>query len=198
MAWVAFDRAIKSAERFGLNGPIAHWRRIAETIRNDVLTQGFNASRGAFVQYYGSEQLDASLLLLPLVGFLHSDDPRMQKTVRAIERELMENGLVRRYLSASGIDGTTDEEGAFLPCTLWLADNYVLAGRRDDAIRMLDRVLSLRNDVGLLSEEYDPRGGQFLGNFPQAFSHVALVNTIHNLTLANKPGTQRFRDRVTA
>jgi GH15 family glucan-1,4-alpha-glucosidase len=182
MAWVAADRAVKAAERHGLRGPVEKWRALREQIRKDVMARGFNRELNAFVQYYGAQTLDASALLIPLVGFLPASDPHVVGTVEAIERNLMRDGLVMRYGSNSEVDGLAQGEGAFLACSFWYADNLVLMGRYDDARGVFERLLSLRNDVGLLSEEYDPVAGRMLGNFPQAFSHVALVNTAHNLT----------------
>jgi GH15 family glucan-1,4-alpha-glucosidase len=186
MAWVAFDRAVRSVELLGLEGPVDRWRAIRDAIHEEVCTKGFDASQRAFTQAYGSKQLDAALLILPLVGFLPVSDPRVQGTVAAIERELLVDGLVRRYRThgdgTSNVDGLPGDEGAFLLCSFWLADNYALLGRRQDAHRLFSRLLSLRNDVGLLAEEYDPRTGRQLGNFPQAYSHVGLVNTAFNLS----------------
>ena len=193
MAWVAFDRAIRSAEQFGLDGPLDRWREIAAAIHADVCRSGFDRDLGSFVQSYEERQLDASLLLLPQVGFLPPDDPRMRGTVQAIERRLLADGFVMRYDSAASDDGLPPGEGAFLACSFWLVDAYVLQRRWQDARRMFDRLLELRNDVGLLSEEYDPRLGRLVGNFPQAFTHVALVNSALNLTRFEKPVEQRSR-----
>jgi GH15 family glucan-1,4-alpha-glucosidase len=191
MAWVAFDRMIKSAEAFGLPGPIDHWKAVREEICEDVLAHGFDRTLGSFVQCYGDRQLDASLLLLPCVGFLPPNDPRIGGTVAAIERQLMVDGFVLRYDSARTEDGLPAGEGAFLACSFWLADAYILLGRLEDAWRLFERLVGLCNDVGLMSEEYDPATGRLVGNFPQAFSHVALVNTAANLTRAEKPVEQR-------
>jgi GH15 family glucan-1,4-alpha-glucosidase len=180
MAWVAFDRAIKMSERFGLDGPLDRWRELRTEVHREVCERGFDTARGTFTQFYGSQELDASLLLLPLVGFLPHTDLRVLGTVAAIERELLRDGLVLRYQTGAEtayVDGLPPGEGAFLPCTFWLADNYALQGRRPEACALFERLLSLRNDVGLLAEEYDPMAKRLLGNFPQAFSHVALVNT---------------------
>jgi GH15 family glucan-1,4-alpha-glucosidase len=188
MAWVAFDRAVKEIEKFGLEGPVEHWRRVRGTIHAQVCEAGFDARRNAFVQSYGSSHLDASLLLIPLVGFLPADDPRVRGTVEAIERELVVDGLVRRYSSASGVDGLPPGEGTFLPCSFWLADNLALMGRQEEAEALFERLLLLSNDVGLLPEEYDPPARRMLGNFPQALTHVALVNTARLLSLPARRG----------
>ncbi|MBA3457176.1 MAG: glycoside hydrolase family 15 protein, partial [Deltaproteobacteria bacterium] len=182
MTWVAFDRAVKSIERFQLAGPLERWRTLRDTIHQEVCTKGFDTSKNAFTQAYGSPALDASLLLASLVGFLPATDPRMVGTVRAIERELLHEGLVMRYRTEQTDDGLPPGEGAFLACSFWLADNYALMGREAEARALFERLLSLRNDVGLLAEEYDPVARRLLGNFPQAFSHVGLVNTAFNLT----------------
>jgi GH15 family glucan-1,4-alpha-glucosidase len=191
MAWVAFDRAVRSIEEFGVEGPLERWRSIRDQIHQDVCQRGFDAARNSFVQYYGSNTLDASLLLIAIVGFLPPDDPRVRGTVAAIERELVRDGYVLRYDTGSGADGLPPGEGAFLACSFWLADNYVLQGRLDEARALFERLLELRNDVGLLAEEYDPRAHRQLGNFPQAFSHLALINTAHNLMSASGPAHQR-------
>ena len=194
MAWVAFDRAVKTAERLGLPGPLERWRRVRDEIHAEVCHRGFDARRNTFVQAYGSRQLDASLLMLPLVGFLPAGDPRVRGTVGAIERGLMSDGLVLRYDSRVTDDGLPPGEGTFLACSFWLADNLALLGRHDDARAMFERLLALRNDVGLLAEEYDTRRGRQVGNFPQALSHLSLVGTALNLTpphTAEHPAEQR-------
>ncbi len=191
MAWVAFDRAIRSAEQFGLDGPLDRWREVADAIHANVCRRGFDRELGSFVQAYESKQLDASLLLLPQVGFLPPDDPRVRGTVRAIEQRLMADGFVMRYDSAATDDGLPPGEGAFLACSFWLVDAYILQRRFQDARRLFDRLLELRNDVGLLSEEFDPRAGRLVGNFPQAFTHVALINSAFNLSRFDKPVEQR-------
>ncbi|HKW55390.1 MAG TPA: glycoside hydrolase family 15 protein, partial [Stellaceae bacterium] len=191
MVWVAFDRCIKSAEQFDLPAPLEHWRAVRAHIHDDVCRNGFNAELGSFVQSYGSRELDASLLLLALVGFLPPDDPRIRGTVEAIERHLMVDGFVLRYDPGKTEDGLPEGEGAFLACSFWLVDNYVLLGRYDDAQRLFERLLALGNDVGLLAEEYDPRTGRQVGNFPQAFSHITLATSASNLTHAAKPAEQR-------
>ncbi|ATB29505.1 glycoside hydrolase family 15 protein [Melittangium boletus] len=181
MAWVAFDRAVKAVKRYGLEGPVEHWREVRDRIHQEICESAYDPKLGAFTQAYGSGNLDASLLLLPLVGFVHPKDPRMVGTVRAIERELLDDGLLRRYHTHETDDGLPPGEGRFLACSFWLADNYVLQGRRDEAEALFERLLSLRNDVGLLAEEYDPLSKRQLGNYPQAFSHVGLINTAFNL-----------------
>ena len=181
MAWVAFDRAVKTVERFGANGPVEHWRQVRDAIHREICERAWDPRLQSFTQAYGSRSLDASLLLLPLVGFLPPRDPRMVGTVRAIERELLEEGLVRRYHTHQTDDGLPPGEGRFIACSFWLADNYVLQGRREEAEVLFERLLALRNDVGLLAEEYDPVARRQLGNFPQAFSHVGLINTAFNL-----------------
>ena len=191
MAWVALDRVVKGAEQFGLPGPADRWRELRDRVHAEVCREGFDASIGSFVQSYGSTELDASLLMIPLVGFLPASDARVQGTVAAIERRLMSDGLVMRYDTSAAVDGLPPGEGAFLACSFWLADNYVLLGRRDEARALFERLLSLRNDVGLLAEEYDPRLRRQAGNFPQAFSHVALVDTALNLDSAARPVEQR-------
>ena len=191
MAWVALDRAVKGAEMFGLDAPIARWRQLTQTIHADVCANGFDPQLGSFVRAYGTKELDASLLLLPAVGFLPPSDPRIRGTVEAIERHLVVDGFVLRYDTTASQDGLPAGEGAFLACSFWLADAYILMNRPDDARRLFERLLALRNDVGLLSEEYDIVRQRLVGNFPQAFSHIALVNTAYNLTQAQKPVEQR-------
>jgi GH15 family glucan-1,4-alpha-glucosidase len=191
MVWVAFDRAIRSIEEFGLEGPVERWREARAAIHRQVCDHGFDPRQNAFVQYFGASALDASLLLIPMVGFLPADDPRVQGTVAAIERRLVRDGLVLRYDTGTGTDGLPPGEGAFLACSFWLADNYALAGRYDEARALFERLLTLRNDVGLLAEEYDPSDRRLLGNFPQAFSHLALINTARNLASVMGPAAQR-------
>jgi len=181
MAWVAFDRAVKAVEKFGLEGPSARWRALRDEVHAEVCARGFDPGLGAFVQSYDARRLDASLLMIPLVGFLPATDPRVRGTVEAIERDLTVDGFVSRYAPEPGVDGLPPGEGSFLLCSFWLADVLAMMGRRDDARRLFDRLLAIRNDVGLLSEAYDPVAGRMLGNFPQAFSHIGLVNTAYNL-----------------
>ncbi len=178
MAWVAFDRGVRAIEEFGLEGPLDRWRAARDEIHAEVCREGYNADRGAFVQYYGSDLLDASLLMIPMVGFLPAHDPRVKGTIEAIERELVDGGLVARYKSAEDVDGLPPGEGRFLPCSFWLADNLRALGRVADADAMLGRLIDHCNDVGLLAEEVDLATGRMTGNFPQAFSHVALINSV--------------------
>jgi GH15 family glucan-1,4-alpha-glucosidase len=191
MAWVAVDRAVKAVEQFGLSGPVERWRAVRARIHTDVCRQGYDTELGAFVQSYGTKLLDASLLLMPLVGFLPATDPRVLGTVEAIRRHLVTDGLVARYQTQPDVDGLPPGEGAFLACTFWLADNLALQGRRAEAAELFERLLSLRNDVGLLSEQYDPDSRRLLGNFPQAMSHMSLINTARNLTRQGGPAQHR-------
>jgi GH15 family glucan-1,4-alpha-glucosidase len=191
MAWVAFDRAARAVEEFGLDGPADRWRATADEVHREVCEKGFDAERNTFTQSYGSTSLDASTLMIPLVGFLPPADPRVAGTVEAIERELVFDGFVARYDSSEGVDGLPAGEGAFLPCSFWLADNLCMVGRPLDGRALFDRLAALANDVGLLSEEYDPAAGRMLGNFPQAFTHVSLVNAASNLTRAASPERDR-------
>jgi GH15 family glucan-1,4-alpha-glucosidase len=197
MSWVAFDRGIKSAERFGFKAPLEAWRRLRDTIHREVCEKGFDASLNAFVESYGSQLLDASILLLPAVGFLPASDPRVRGTLAAIEQTMMRDGFVLRHDPREISDETQPIEGAFLACSLWLADAYVLAGEIDKAQALFDRVVGVANDLGLLAEEFDSGEGRQTGNFPQALTHIALINTAHNLSDANKasekPAVQRSR-----
>ncbi len=197
MAWVAADRAVKAVEQFGLPGPVDEWRSLRAAIHQDVCERGFDPARKTFVQSYGSPQLDASLLLIPLVGFLPAKDPRVTGTVEAVMTELVRGGLVNRYATESGVDGLAAGEGTFLSCTFWLADNLALQGRWDEATEVFERLLALRNDVGLLSEEYDVDLQRLVGNFPQAFSHVALINTASNLAKRGASAEDRSMPRHT-
>lgn len=191
MCWVAFDRAVDNAERYRLDGPVDRWRELRETIHADVCKNGFDPELNSFVQAYGSKSLDASLLMMPQVGFLPASDPRILGTIAAIERDLMRDGFVLRYSTAATDDGLGGEEGAFLVCSFWLADAYVMCGRLDDARALLRRLMALRNDLGLLAEEYDPTARRQLGNFPQAFSHIGLINTLRNVAAAKTETTKR-------
>jgi GH15 family glucan-1,4-alpha-glucosidase len=193
MVWVAVDRAVRIMQEFGGDGPLERWIRLRRDIHEEVCRLGFSRELNSFVQYYGSKDLDASLLLVPLVGFLPPDDPRILGTIAAIEKNLLHDGFVARYNTRSTVDGLPGDEGVFLACSFWLADNYVLQHRDDEARALFERLLGLRNDVGLLSEEYDPKEHRQLGNFPQAFSHLALINSAHNLSEAveSKPAHHR-------
>jgi GH15 family glucan-1,4-alpha-glucosidase len=177
MAWVAFDRGIKSIDQYGYEGPRDHWIEIRDRIADQILKRAYDRQRNTFVQYYGSRQVDASLLLIPQLGFLPPDDPRVLGTIAAIEQDLVSDGLVYRYRTRKSTDGLPPGEGVFLACSFWLANSLNLIGRRADAIKLFDRLLSFRNDLGLLAEEYDPVSKRLLGNFPQAFSHTAVINT---------------------
>jgi len=207
MAWVAVDRAVKAVERFGLRGPVDEWRSLRDEIHAQVCSAGYDAQRGHFVQHYGSTDLDASLLLIAQVGFLPPDDPRVRATIDAIQRELVVDGLVIRYPTVNGVDGLPPGEGTFLPCTFWLADSLAITGRAAEAEAVFERLLGACNDVGLLSEEYDPRTRRMLGNFPQALTHMALVNTarllsmpVHSLSQhglhGDRPAAVRGDDKV--
>ncbi len=191
MTWVAFDRAVKMIERFGLSGPLQKWRAIRDEIHADVCQKGYDAELESFVQYNGARETDASLLLIPIVGFLPADDPRVHGTVRLIETTLLADGLVRRYATKTKTDGLPPGEGCFLPCSFWLADAYMLMGRKDEAHALFARLVGLCNDVGLLAEEYDTGEKRFAGNFPQTFSHVSLVNTARNLLGKDGPAKHR-------
>ncbi len=193
MAWVGVDRAIRSVEMFGFDGPVDRWRALRDEIHAEVCREGYDDEVGAFVQSYGSKDLDAAALLIPLVGFLPAHDPRVVGTVAAVQERLMRDGFVVRYDPSREIDGVPGGEGAFVPCTCWLADCLALQGRHDDARELFERVLSIRNDVGLLSEEYDPVAGRLLGNFPQAFSHVSLIGTARNLSRGTVGPAERRR-----
>jgi GH15 family glucan-1,4-alpha-glucosidase len=193
LAWVAFDRAVQGAERLGLDGPVERWRQLRQEIHDEVCREGFNTALGSFTQSYGSDELDASTLLIPILGFLPPDDPRVVGTVDAVQRDLMRDGFVERYRTRAHneVDGLTGGEGAFLPCSFWLADALLLIGRRAEAEQLFERLLGIRNDLGLLAEEYDPAEKRLLGNFPQAFTHVGLVNTAYNLSQHESPHRQR-------
>jgi GH15 family glucan-1,4-alpha-glucosidase len=196
MAWVAFDRAVRAVEEHDLDGPADKWRELRERVHAEVCERGFDDELDSFVQSYGSKELDASLLLLPLVGFLSADDPRVAGTIAAVERELLQDGLVLRYRThESGVDGLPPGEGVFLPCSFWLVDCYELVGRHDDAHALFERLICLANDVGLLAEEYDPEAKRLLGNFPQAFTHLALVNSALNILPHLRPPMYRRHAR---
>jgi GH15 family glucan-1,4-alpha-glucosidase len=197
MSWVAFDRGIKSAKKFGFKAPLEKWQALREIIHADVCDKGFDRELNSFVESYGSKMLDGSLLLLPSVGFLPPDDPRVRGTIEAIERHLMRDGFVLRHDPREVIDEQQPIEGAFLACTLWLADAHVLAGDSAGAQALFDRVAAIANDLGLLAEEYDTQAQRQTGNFPQALTHIALINTAHNLSdakrAAEKPAMQRSK-----
>lgn len=194
MAWVSFDRAVKAVQHFGASGPAKRWAGIRDQIHAEVCRRGVDPERNVFVQEYGGKALDASLLMVPLVGFLPASDQRVRATMEAVERELTWDGFVMRYACGSDVDGIGIEEGVFLPCSFWLVDNLAMAGRWDDACRRFERLLEVRNDVGLLSEQYDPDRGRLMGNFPLAFTHVALINSARNLSRAGGPGEHRSAD----
>jgi GH15 family glucan-1,4-alpha-glucosidase len=191
LARLAFDRAAKAVEDGFHLGPVEHWRTLRDRIHREICEKGFNQQRNAFVQYYGASTLDAALLMIPLVCSLPPTDPRVTGTVEPIRRQLISGGLVMRYRSESTVDGLPPGEGVFLPCSFWLVDNLVMAGRSNEAKELFERLASLCNDVGLLSEEYDPVSRRMLGNFPQASTHVSLVNSVHNLTIVEGPARQR-------
>ena len=193
MCWVAFDRGIQAVDSFGADGPAERWRVVRDEVHREVCDRGWDPARGTFTQSYGSSELDASLLMIPMVGFLPPNDERVIGTVDAVQRELSVDGFIERYPTHAGVsvDGLEGREGAFLLCTFWLADALAMIGRADEATHLFERLLALRNDVGLLAEEYDPTAGRLLGNFPQAFSHIGLVNTALNLTEAAGPVNRR-------
>jgi GH15 family glucan-1,4-alpha-glucosidase len=191
MCWVAFDRALKSCEDFGFSGDTTRWRALRDEIHREICERGYDPRRNTFVQHYGGRALDASLLLIPQTGFLPTDDPRVAGTVAAIERELLHEGFVLRYSTDEVDDGVGGAEGSFLVCSFWLADAYAMLGRLEEATELFERLLGVRNDLGLLAEEYDPIARRLLGNFPQGFSHIGLVNTAFNLVNAHGPAQQR-------
>lgn len=185
MVWVAFDRAVRAVEKHGFDGPVDRWRKLRDTVREEILNRGFDAERNTFTQHYDTTEVDASLLVLPLVGFIDGDDPRMLGTIAAVEQDLMHNGLLHRYRTQTGVDGLPGDEHPFVACSFWLVSAYAKAGRIDDAHALMRRMLGLLNDVGLVSEEYDPVHERMAGNFPQAFSHLALVGAAVNLAEAD-------------
>jgi GH15 family glucan-1,4-alpha-glucosidase len=190
MAWVALDRGVRTVERFKAEGDAERWAKVRDEVHADVLENGFDPERNTFTQYYGSEELDAATLLVGAVGFLPGDDPRVLGTIDAVNESLVHDGFVRRYSTDPGrddVDGLLGVEGAFLPCTFWLADALKLAGQEQRAREVFERALAAGNDLGLFAEEYDPAAGRLLGNFPQAFTHLALINTAYNLS---HPGRQ--------
>ena len=195
LAWVAFDRAVEAVERWGRPGPVDRWRRLRAEIHEEVCREGFNVELNAFTQSYGSDELDASTLLIPLLGFLPADDPRVVGTVEAVQRDLTRDGFVERYRGRelNDVDGLQGNEGVFLPCSFWLVDALLMLGRDDEARALFEKLLDVSNDLGLLAEEYDPGERRLLGNFPQAFTHVGLVNSAYNLSHHTGPGHQRGR-----
>jgi GH15 family glucan-1,4-alpha-glucosidase len=196
MAWVAAQRAVQAVRRYGLDGPVEKWQRLAQDIHDEVCERGYDSERKTFTQYYGSQALDAATLMIPLVGFLPATDDRMKGTVEAIQRELSVDGFILRYSGETdSVDGLPPGEGAFLPCTFWLTDNLALQGRAQESRALFERLLSIRNDVGLLAEEYDPVTKRQLGNFPQAFTHVSLVNSARSCSSGEKgPSLHRAAD----
>jgi GH15 family glucan-1,4-alpha-glucosidase len=196
LAWVAFDRAVQTVEGLGLEGPVDRWRRLRSEIHEEICREGFNVRLGAFTQSYGSDDLDASTLLIPILGFLPADDPRVIGTVEAVQKHLMRDGFVERYATneQNAVDGLAGREGVFLPCSFWLVDALVLMNRKDEANELFERLLAIRNDLGLLAEEYDPAAKRQLGNFPQAFTHVGLVNSAYNLSHYEGTTDQRPRN----
>jgi GH15 family glucan-1,4-alpha-glucosidase len=196
MVWAAFDRAVRAVERWGLEGNVARWRQVRDSVREEILTKGFNTERNAFTQHYDTAEVDASLLLVPIVGFLPPDDPRVLGTIAAIETDLMRDGLLLRYRTETRVDGIAGDEHPFLACSWWLVSAYAVCGELAKARELMDRLVGLFNDVGLISEEYDPHGGRMVGNFPQAFSHLTFIGAAHALEEAERraaatPGKQQ-------
>lgn len=185
MVWAAFDRVVRAVEEFGCEGPVEQWREMRDRVHEEVLAKGYDAQRNTFTQHYDTSEVDASLLLIPLVGFLPPDDPRVLGTIEAVEHDLMRNGLLMRYRTESGVDGLSGDEHPFLACSFWLVSAYAASGQVAKATELMDRLVGLFNDVGLLSEEYDPEHGRMVGNFPQAFSHLAFIGAAHALARAN-------------
>ena len=195
LAWVAFDRGVQGVERLGLEGPVDRWRQLREEIHEEVCREAFSVELNSFTQSYGSSELDASTLLIPLLGFLPPDDPRVIGTIDAIQRELTRDGFVERYKTQdeNAVDGLVGREGVFLPCSFWLVDALLMLERDDEARELFEKLLDISNDLGLLAEEYDPSAKRQLGNFPQAFTHVGLVNSAYNLSHHDSPHEQRSR-----
>jgi GH15 family glucan-1,4-alpha-glucosidase len=198
MVWAAFDRAIAGVEQHGLDGPVDRWRDLRETVRREVLDKGYDPARNTFVQHYDTDEVDASLLLIPIVGFLPPDDPRVLGTIAAVEEDLMRDGLLLRYRTSTGVDGLAGDEHPFLACSWWLVSAYAMAGMPDKATALMDRLVGLLNDVGLVSEEYDPRRRRMAGNFPQAFSHLTLIGAAHALAQAEVLGAARSGEPITS
>jgi GH15 family glucan-1,4-alpha-glucosidase len=188
MVWAAFDRAIMGIEKHGLEGPLERWRELREVVRSEVLAKGFNTERNTFTQHYDTTEVDASLLLIPIIGFLPSDDPRVLGTIEAIERDLMRDGFLLRYRTETGVDGLSGDEHPFLACSWWLVSAYAATGQVEKATSLMDRLVGLLNDVGLVAEEYDPGNQRMAGNFPQAFSHLTLIGAAHAIAQAEREG----------
>jgi GH15 family glucan-1,4-alpha-glucosidase len=188
MIWAAFDRAVRGVERWGLEGDVQRWRQLRDTVRDEILAKGYDASRSTFTQHYDTSEVDASLLLIPLVGFLPPDDPRVRGTIAAVESDLMRDGFLLRYRTESGVDGLGGDEHPFLACSWWLVSAYAACGELEKARGLMDRLAGLFNDVGLISEEYDPGQGRMVGNFPQAFSHLTFIGAAHALAQAEQRG----------
>jgi GH15 family glucan-1,4-alpha-glucosidase len=186
MVWAAFDRGARGVREFGLSGDAEHWESLRDTVRDEILEHGFDPKRNTFVQFYGGSGVDAALLQLPQIGFVEADDPRMLGTVAAIEADLMENGLLLRYRTESGVDGLAGSEHPFLACSFWLVEQYAASGRVEDARSLMERLTTFVNDVGLLSEEYDPSSGRQIGNTPQALSHLTLVRAADAIAAAEQ------------
>jgi GH15 family glucan-1,4-alpha-glucosidase len=194
MAWVAFDRAVRIGTGAQLEGPLERWAQIRDDLHAEICTEGFDAERNTFTQYYGSRELDASLLIIPTTGFLPPDDPRVVGTIAAVRSELQQDGLVYRYSTSTeegAVDGLPGKEGAFLPCSFWLCDALEAIGRHDEAVELFERLLEVGNDLGLFAEEYDPAAGRMVGNFPQAFTHLAVITTAHRLSGLPAPKAHR-------
>jgi GH15 family glucan-1,4-alpha-glucosidase len=189
MVWAAFDRAVRGVEEWGLDGPVERWRELRDAVRDEVLSKGFDTGRNTFTQHYDTTEVDASLLLIPLVGFLPPDDPRVLGTIAAVEQDLMRDGFLLRYRTQSGVDGLSGDEHPFLACSWWLVSAYAMCGQVDKATELMDRLAGVFNDVGLVSEEYDPQGKRMVGNFPQAFSHLAFIGAAHALAQAQSKGS---------
>ncbi len=196
MVWAAFDRAVRAVEKHGLKGPVDRWRELREQVRNEVLEKGFSTEKNSFTQYYGTTEVDSSLLLIPIIGFLPPQDPRVLGTIDAIEKDLLRDGFVLRYRTQSGVDGLAGHEHPFLACSWWLVSAYAMCGHVDKARTLMDRLVGILNDVGLVSEEYDPQGRRMVGNFPQAFSHLTLIGAAHALAEAERTGASRTGSQV--
>ena len=196
MVWAAFDRAVRGVEEWGLEGPVDRWRELRDAVRDEILSKGFDAGRNTFTQHYDTDEVDASLLLIPMVGFLPPDVPRVLGTVAAIEEDLMRDGFLLRYRTTSGVDGLAGHEHPFLACSWWLVSAYAMCGAVDKATELMDRLVGLFNDVGLISEEDDPKGHRMGGNYPQAFSHLAFIGAAHALAQAQRKGAAESGSRL--